>query len=127
MRTVGNRNLARDRIPLHIVTLKTPRRKLHDVDIPLCRELARPLIIGQIIALKCNRRRRISRHGVPQILLHRRHIRKQLLLLCSEPVRTLLPPLIFDEIQMLKACIRIPSIGGMNLQREYGTGGSQRE
>jgi hypothetical protein len=94
---------------------------------PLCRELSRALVIGEIIALKCDGGWGLLRHGVAQMLCHFRNIRKQLLLLRREPVRTLLTPLVLDEIQMLKARVRVPSIGSMGRHRECGTGDGQCE
>ena len=55
MRAVGDGDHARGGVPLHIVALKAPRRKLDNIDMPLCCKLARALVVRQIIALERNR------------------------------------------------------------------------
>ena len=125
MRTIRDRDRARDRIPLYIVALKTPCLKLHNVHMSLCRKVTRALVIGQIVPLERDRRRRVRRHGMAQMLRHRLHIREQRLLLLRETVRTLLPPLVFYEVQMLKPGICVPAIGGINAARQHGTGSGQ--
>ena len=62
-----------------------------------------------------------------QVLFHLRDIGEQLLLLLRKTVRALLTPLIFNKIEMLKARLRVPMVGGINRHRKHGTGRGQSE
>ena len=94
---------------------------------PLRRERARTLIVGEIVALKGDRRRLRSIHRMPQIFPHRLDIREQFLLLRRECVRTRFAAAVLDKVQTLNAGIAVPGICRIDAAREDGAGGSQRE
>ena len=127
MRAVGDRDRPRHCIALDIVALKAPRSQLHDIDMPLRHELARALVIGEIIALERDRRRLVRCHRMPEILLHCLHVSEQLLLLLREPVRPLRATAVLDEIQPLNARVAVPAVCSIGADGQDGTGGGQRK
>ena len=94
---------------------------------PLRRELARTLVIGEVVALERDGGRLILLYGMAQILLHRLHVGKQLLLFLCEAVRPLFAAAVLDKVQTLNAGIAVPGVCGIDAAREDGTCGSQRK
>ena len=118
MCAVGNRDVSGGCIPLHIVPLEPPRCELHNIDMTLRRERARTLIVGEIVALKGDRRRLRSIHRMPQIFPHRLDIREQFLLLRRECVRTRFAAAVLDEVQMLHPRLAVRTVRRLDRLRK---------
>ena len=76
---------------------------LHDVHLADRRELARRLIIGEIVPLERRRGRLLGIHGIAQVFLHLLRLSGELFLRLRGLVLPLCAALVLDEIEAVHA------------------------
>ncbi len=111
MRLARHRYLSLLRIALHIVRLEAMGIHLQDIHMPLDREFASSLIVGQIIALERYRHRIARLQRMAQMRLHLARILYELPLLVGQSIGPCCPAIVLYIVKCLHTSIRIRMVG----------------